>query len=78
MAAAAAVVAAAPALWRRLLDFLPRGRPSLAAFFGRLSDRLSRGRESSARRTFVTRWPHLCHNEERKYKCSVKPTIGIA
>ncbi|KAK9406981.1 CDP-diacylglycerol-glycerol-3-phosphate 3-phosphatidyltransferase mitochondrial [Crotalus adamanteus] len=49
--AAAAVVAAAPALWRRLLDCLPRGRPSLSAFFGRLSGRLSRGHESSVRRS---------------------------
>nr|XP_028571280.1 CDP-diacylglycerol--glycerol-3-phosphate 3-phosphatidyltransferase, mitochondrial isoform X1 [Podarcis muralis]XP_028571289.1 CDP-diacylglycerol--glycerol-3-phosphate 3-phosphatidyltransferase, mitochondrial isoform X2 [Podarcis muralis]XP_028571298.1 CDP-diacylglycerol--glycerol-3-phosphate 3-phosphatidyltransferase, mitochondrial isoform X1 [Podarcis muralis] len=48
---AAAVVAEAPVLWRRLLDYLPRGRPALAALFGRLSDRLTRGRERRARRS---------------------------
>ncbi|XP_062976208.1 CDP-diacylglycerol--glycerol-3-phosphate 3-phosphatidyltransferase, mitochondrial isoform X2 [Elgaria multicarinata webbii] len=48
---AAAVVAEGPVLWRRLLDYLPRGRPVLAALLGRLSDRLTRGRESRARRS---------------------------
>ncbi|XP_060109176.1 CDP-diacylglycerol--glycerol-3-phosphate 3-phosphatidyltransferase, mitochondrial isoform X1 [Heteronotia binoei] len=48
---AAVVVAEAPVLWRRLLDFLPRGRPALAALLGRLSDRLTRGRERRARRS---------------------------
>ncbi|XP_066472076.1 CDP-diacylglycerol--glycerol-3-phosphate 3-phosphatidyltransferase, mitochondrial [Tiliqua scincoides] len=46
-----AAAAEAPVLWRRLLDYLPRGRPALAALFGRLSDRLSRGRERRARRS---------------------------
>ncbi|XP_060620351.2 CDP-diacylglycerol--glycerol-3-phosphate 3-phosphatidyltransferase, mitochondrial isoform X1 [Anolis sagrei] len=48
---AAAVAAEAPVLWRRLLEYLPRGRPVWAALFGRLSDRLSRGRERRARRS---------------------------
>ncbi|XP_048345752.1 CDP-diacylglycerol--glycerol-3-phosphate 3-phosphatidyltransferase, mitochondrial [Sphaerodactylus townsendi] len=48
---AAAVVAEAPVLWRRLLDLLPRGRPSLTALLGRLSDRLTRGRDRRSRRS---------------------------
>uniref|UniRef100_A0A6J0VBP8 CDP-diacylglycerol--glycerol-3-phosphate 3-phosphatidyltransferase n=1 Tax=Pogona vitticeps TaxID=103695 RepID=A0A6J0VBP8_9SAUR len=48
---AAVMVAEAPVLWRRLLDYLPRGRPVLAALLGRLSDRLTRGRERRARRS---------------------------
>lgn len=46
-----AAAAEAPVLWRRLLEYLPRGRPALAALFGRLSDRFSRGRERRARRS---------------------------
>ncbi|XP_054831964.1 CDP-diacylglycerol--glycerol-3-phosphate 3-phosphatidyltransferase, mitochondrial isoform X1 [Eublepharis macularius] len=48
---AAVAVVEAPVLWRRLLAFLPRGRPALTALFGRLSDRLTRGRERRARRS---------------------------
>ncbi|XP_053152331.1 CDP-diacylglycerol--glycerol-3-phosphate 3-phosphatidyltransferase, mitochondrial isoform X2 [Hemicordylus capensis] len=48
---AAAAVAEAPVLWRRLLAYLPRGRPALAALFARFSDRLTRGRERRARRS---------------------------
>ncbi|KAJ7315907.1 hypothetical protein JRQ81_002069 [Phrynocephalus forsythii] len=48
---AAVVVAEAPVLWRRLLAYLPRGRPVWAALLGRLSDRLTRGRERRARRS---------------------------
>ncbi|XP_042308518.1 CDP-diacylglycerol--glycerol-3-phosphate 3-phosphatidyltransferase, mitochondrial [Sceloporus undulatus] len=48
----AAAVAEAPALWRRLLlEYWPRGRPVWAALLGRLSDRLTRGRERRARRS---------------------------
>ncbi|XP_021270130.1 CDP-diacylglycerol--glycerol-3-phosphate 3-phosphatidyltransferase, mitochondrial isoform X2 [Numida meleagris] len=39
------------ALWRRLAAWLPRGRPGLAALLGRLSDRLSRGRDRRSRRS---------------------------
>ncbi|XP_074703391.1 CDP-diacylglycerol--glycerol-3-phosphate 3-phosphatidyltransferase, mitochondrial isoform X3 [Strix aluco] len=39
------------ALWRRLSAWLPRGRLGLAALLGRLSDRLSRGRDRRARRS---------------------------
>lgn len=48
----AALMAAAggAALWRRLAAWLPRGPPGLAALLGRLSDRLSRGRDRRSRR----------------------------
>ncbi|XP_067403274.1 LOW QUALITY PROTEIN: CDP-diacylglycerol--glycerol-3-phosphate 3-phosphatidyltransferase, mitochondrial [Emydura macquarii macquarii] len=42
---------AGPVLWQRLLDLLPRGRLGLAALLGRLSDRLSRGRDRRCRRS---------------------------
>ncbi|XP_040438175.1 CDP-diacylglycerol--glycerol-3-phosphate 3-phosphatidyltransferase, mitochondrial isoform X4 [Falco naumanni] len=48
---AAAAAAGGAALWRRLSAWLPRGRLGLAALLGRLSDRLSRGRDRRARRS---------------------------
>lgn len=47
---ARAMAAGGAALWRRLSAWLPRGRLGLAALLGRLSDRLSRGRDRRARR----------------------------
>ncbi|KAJ7425090.1 putative CDP-diacylglycerol--glycerol-3-phosphate 3-phosphatidyltransferase [Willisornis vidua] len=44
------MAAGGAALWRRLSAWLPRGRLGLAALLGRLSDRLSRGRDRRARR----------------------------
>uniref|UniRef100_A0A670I4U6 Uncharacterized protein n=1 Tax=Podarcis muralis TaxID=64176 RepID=A0A670I4U6_PODMU len=55
----AAACRVAPVLWRRLLDYLPRGRPALAALFGRLSDRLTRGRERRARSCYPLFLPLL-------------------
>ncbi|XP_056190150.1 CDP-diacylglycerol--glycerol-3-phosphate 3-phosphatidyltransferase, mitochondrial isoform X2 [Falco biarmicus] len=46
-----AAAAGGAALWRRLSAWLPRGRLGLAALLGRLSDRLSRGRDRRARRS---------------------------
>ncbi|CAM5155393.1 unnamed protein product [Eretmochelys imbricata] len=43
--------AGGPALWRRLLGLLPHGRLGLAALLGRLSDRLSLGRDRRSRRS---------------------------
>ncbi|KAM4890181.1 CDP-diacylglycerol--glycerol-3-phosphate 3-phosphatidyltransferase, mitochondrial [Sylvia borin] len=48
---ARAMAAGGAALWRRLSAWLPRGRLGLAALLGRLSDRLSRGRDRRARRS---------------------------
>uniref|UniRef100_A0A8B9S0M2 CDP-diacylglycerol--glycerol-3-phosphate 3-phosphatidyltransferase n=1 Tax=Accipiter nisus TaxID=211598 RepID=A0A8B9S0M2_9AVES len=48
---AAAAAAGGAALWRRLSAWLPRGRLGLVALLGRLSDRLSRGRDRRARRS---------------------------
>lgn len=46
----AAAAAGGAALWRRLSAWLPRGRLGLVALLGRLSDRLSRGRDRRGRR----------------------------
>ncbi|KAM4673897.1 CDP-diacylglycerol--glycerol-3-phosphate 3-phosphatidyltransferase, mitochondrial isoform 1-T4 [Amazona ochrocephala] len=50
-AAGPMAAAGGAALWRRLSAWLPRGRLGLAALLGRLSDRLSRGRDRRARRS---------------------------
>uniref|UniRef100_A0A8D0H3C1 CDP-diacylglycerol--glycerol-3-phosphate 3-phosphatidyltransferase n=1 Tax=Sphenodon punctatus TaxID=8508 RepID=A0A8D0H3C1_SPHPU len=49
--AAATTAAGTPVLWRRLLSLLPWGRPGLVALLGRLSDRLSWGRDRRVRRS---------------------------